>query len=43
MAEPLAASPDPLSQKCLSFLRDLLKDLHPRDFAVRLWDGSTLE
>ncbi|NJD63369.1 MAG: class I SAM-dependent methyltransferase [Deltaproteobacteria bacterium] len=43
MAEPLAASPDPISQKCLSFLRDLLEGLHPRDFAVRLWDGSTLE
>ncbi|MGE5753875.1 MAG: class I SAM-dependent methyltransferase, partial [Deltaproteobacteria bacterium] len=43
MAELLAASPDPISQKCLSFLQDLLEDLHPRDFAVRLWDGSRLE
>lgn len=42
MAEPLAETPDPVSQKCLSFLHGLLEGLHPRDFAVRLWDGSTL-
>jgi len=36
-------TPDRMSQKCLSLLRDLLGDLRPRDFAVRLWDGSTLE
>jgi cyclopropane-fatty-acyl-phospholipid synthase len=26
---------------CMSVLRFLLKDLHPRDFTIRLWDGST--
>ena len=36
-------TPDRISQKCLLFLQDLLGGLHPRDFAVRLWDGSTLE
>src|SRR3990172_7436899 len=25
----------------MSILQFLLKDYHPRDFAVRLWDGST--
>jgi cyclopropane-fatty-acyl-phospholipid synthase len=28
---------------CLSVLQFLLKDLHPRDFTIRLWDGSTLD
>ena len=27
----------------LSLLHELLKDYHPRDFAVRLWDGTTWE
>ncbi len=35
-------SPDRLASKCLSLLEDLLGDLHPREFAVRLWDGSLL-
>jgi len=39
----LEKAPDGISKRCLSFLQDLLGDLHPRDFAVRLWDGGTLE
>lgn len=27
------------SLRCFSFLQDVLADLHPRDFAVRCWDG----
>lgn len=43
MAELLVKTPDRIRRKCMSVLRDLLGGLHPRDFAVRLWDGSTLE
>src|SRR3972149_2662233 len=43
LVELLVKTPDCISGICLSFLQDLLGDLHPRDFAVRLWDGSTLE
>ena len=31
------------AQASLSFLQHLLGDYHPRDFAVRLWDGSRWE
>jgi cyclopropane-fatty-acyl-phospholipid synthase len=31
---------DRVVQQSLSFLRLLLDDYHPRDFAVRFWDGS---
>lgn len=34
-------SPDPIAQNCLSLLQDLLAGFRPRDFAIRLWDGST--
>ncbi len=27
------------SLRCFSFLQDVLADFHPRDFAVRCWDG----
>jgi cyclopropane-fatty-acyl-phospholipid synthase len=27
----------------LAFVQDILKDYHPRDFAVRFWDGSVWE
>ena len=37
-AKTKAAGPVRVS---LSFLEDLLGDYHPRDFAVRLWDGTT--
>lgn len=35
-----ARSSDGVALKCLSLLQDLLADFHPRDFAIRLWDGS---
>jgi cyclopropane-fatty-acyl-phospholipid synthase len=31
---------DTIAASSLSFLRKLLCDYHPRDFAVRLWDGT---
>jgi cyclopropane-fatty-acyl-phospholipid synthase len=31
-----------MKSSCLSLIHKLLQDLHPRDFAVRLWDGSSL-
>ncbi len=31
-----------MRSSCLQFIRILLQDLHPRDFAVRLWDCSQL-
>jgi cyclopropane-fatty-acyl-phospholipid synthase len=43
LVELLEKTPDRISKKCMSILRDLLGELHPRDFAIRLWDGSTLE
>ncbi len=33
---------DPASQ-ALAFLQELLRDYHPRDFAVELWDGTRWE
>lgn len=36
-------SPGRNAPKCLALLRELLETLHPRDFALRLWDGSALE
>jgi cyclopropane-fatty-acyl-phospholipid synthase len=32
--------PDPAVQTALSFLQNLLDDYQPRDFAVRMWDGT---
>jgi cyclopropane-fatty-acyl-phospholipid synthase len=32
---------DNVAARCLSILQFLLKDHHPRDYAIRLWDGST--
>lgn len=34
--------PDRLASKSLSLLQELLGGFHPREFAVRLWDGSVL-
>ena len=31
---------DPFVQTALSFLQSLLVDYQPRDFAVRMWDGT---
>src|SRR5947209_3012485 len=36
-------SDDRSVQTSLSLLQDLLGFVHPRDFAVRLWDGTTWE
>src|SRR5215211_8373796 len=30
-------------QTSMNFLEDVLGDYHPRDFAVRLWDGTAWE
>jgi len=37
---PDKKSGDRAVRESLSFLKDLLGDYHPRDFAVRLWDGT---
>src|SRR5262249_33269160 len=34
---------DPAVQSSFAFLRDLLSDYGPRDFAVRAWDGTVWE
>ena len=34
-------STDRAVQAAQSFMKDLLGGYHPRDFAVRLWDGTT--
>lgn len=34
-------SADLAARTSLAFLQEYLRDCHPRDFAVRLWDGST--
>jgi len=36
------SKPD-LSQNVLHFLQTLLRDYHPRDFTVELWDGTRLD
>jgi cyclopropane-fatty-acyl-phospholipid synthase len=43
MALPSAPVVDHAVQRNLSFLHFLLADLHPRDFTIRLWDGTTWE
>ena len=40
MAQPAWTEPDETSQVTLELLQQLLHDYHPRDFAVRLWDGT---
>lgn len=34
---------DKYKEICLSFFDDLMSDYHPRDFTVRLWDGSAID
>jgi len=41
MAESIAISPDRFAQTSLLVLQTLLADCHPRNFAVRFWDGTT--
>jgi cyclopropane-fatty-acyl-phospholipid synthase len=38
-----ATASDRATGRTLAFLRSLLAEYGPRDFAVRLWDGTTLE
>lgn len=38
----LERSPDSTVSKCLLILEEAFRELHPRNFAVRLWDGSVL-
>ena len=40
--QPAERPIDKLAARCLSLLHDLLGGFHPREFAVRLWDGSVL-
>ncbi|MFQ5432476.1 MAG: hypothetical protein ACE5EN_08225 [Nitrospinota bacterium] len=37
----LAKAPDSAVSNNLSVIRDVMRDYHPRDIAVRFWDGST--
>jgi cyclopropane-fatty-acyl-phospholipid synthase len=41
--EPKQRTSARLSRNCRSLLQELLAGIHPRDFAVRLWDGDVLE
>src|SRR5215471_2909192 len=34
---------DRVVERGLAFFEELLRDFHPRNFAIRLWDGSCLE
>lgn len=34
---------DKYKEICLTFFNELMGDYHPRDFVIRLWDGSTIE
>lgn len=38
--EAIAASCDLAAPRCLAFLKEVLGSFHPRDFRIRLWDGS---
>ena len=31
------------AQQSLTFLQELLREYHPRDFAIELWDGTRWE
>jgi hypothetical protein len=34
---------DRAAERGLAFFEELLRDVHPRNFAIRLWDGSSLD
>lgn len=38
----LERSPDSTVSKCLLLLEEAFREVHPRNFSVRLWDGSLL-
>lgn len=41
MTEQARLPENEAAQKTLRFVQTLLRDLHPRDFTVELWDGTT--
>ena len=43
MASSAASNHDRVAEKALTFFEELLRDFHPRNFAVRLWEGSKLD
>jgi cyclopropane-fatty-acyl-phospholipid synthase len=43
MPDRVSKIEDRTVQTSLSFLKGLLGDYHPREFAVRLWDGTMWE
>src|SRR5690606_4277971 len=43
MRVDLARKPDRAVRTTMSFLHDVFGDIHPREFRVRLWDGTTWE
>src|SRR5262249_53545053 len=43
MASSVLCLNDPIAQRGMAVFEELLRDFHPRTFAVRLWDGSRLD
>ncbi len=43
MGSPVVMSGERTAQKSLHFLQELLRDYHPRDFTIQLWDGTRWE
>jgi cyclopropane-fatty-acyl-phospholipid synthase len=43
MASSATFNRDRIAEKAFTFFEELLRDFHPRNFAVRLWDGSRLD
>ena len=40
MAERAYLPSEKTAAKAMALVRELLRDYHPRDFAVELWDGA---
>ncbi|NOZ48703.1 MAG: class I SAM-dependent methyltransferase [Chloroflexi bacterium] len=40
MTTSFTHTPDKTAKQTMNFLQAMLKDYHPRDFSIRLWDGS---
>src|SRR5215467_6039622 len=43
MASSVLCLNDPIAQRGMAVFEELLRDFHPRNFAVRLWDRSRLD
>src|SRR5690349_21080665 len=43
MAERAQAVQDKSAARAMAIVRELLREYHPRDFAVELWDGTRWE